>query len=54
MIFHNIAVFLCIVDKKKKNDCPLFISFTASPLYEDFLGIICHNWLYFAILTYIN
>ncbi len=24
------------------------------PLYEEFLGIICHSLLYFAILTYIN
>ncbi len=32
----------------------IFINFTGSPLYEDFLGIICHSLLYFAILTYIN
>jgi len=30
-----------------------FITFTGSPLYEEFLGIICHSLLYFAI-TYIN
>ncbi len=24
------------------------------PLNEEFLGIICHSLLYFAILTYIN
>ncbi len=31
------------------------ISFTGSPPYEGFLGIIiCHSLLYFAILTYIN
>ncbi len=32
----------------------IFINFTDSPLYEEFLGIMCHNLLYFAILTYIN
>ncbi len=31
-----------------------FISFTDSPLYEEFLGIICHKSFYSAILTYIN
>ncbi len=36
--------------------CPLklFISFTGSPVYEEFLAIKCHSFLYFAILTYIN
>ncbi len=28
--------------------------FTDSPLYEEFLGVMCHSLLYFAILTYIN
>ncbi len=32
----------------------MFISFTGSPLYEEFLGTICYSLLYFAILTYIN
>ncbi len=31
-----------------------FISFTGSPPYENFWGIICHSLLYFAIFTYIN
>ncbi len=30
------------------------INFTGSPLYEEFLGKICHILLYFATLTYIN
>ncbi len=30
------------------------INITGSPLYEEFLGIICHSSLYLAILTYIN
>ncbi len=36
--------------------CPLkiCISFTGSPLYEEFLAIKCHSFLYFAILAYIN
>ncbi len=32
----------------------IFINFIGSPLYEEFLDIICHGLLYFAILTYIN
>ncbi len=32
----------------------IFISFTGSPLYEEFWGITCHSLLYFAILSYIN
>ncbi len=32
----------------------IFINFIGSPLYEEFLEIICHSLLYFAILTYIN
>ncbi len=31
-----------------------FIHFTGSPLYESFLGIMCHSLLYFVILTNIN
>ncbi len=31
----------------------LIPNFTASPLYEVFLGIICHSSLNFAIFTYI-
>ncbi len=30
----------------------IFINFTSSPLYEEFLCIICDSLLYFAILTY--
>ncbi len=29
----------------------MFISFTGSPVYEEYLGIISHSLLYFAILT---
>ncbi len=29
----------------------IFLNFTGSPLYEEFLGIICHSLLYFSILT---
>ncbi len=33
----------------------IVVNFTGSPLvYEYFLGIMCHNLFYFAVLTYIN
>ncbi len=32
----------------------IFTNFIGNPLYEEFLDIICHSLLYFAILTYIN
>ncbi len=39
---------------KKLKNIFFFINFTGSPLYEEFLGQICHGLLYFAILIYIN
>ncbi len=58
-------VALAIKEKTLKQNmleskCPnnfwsqIFISFTGSPLYEAFWGIMCHSLLYFPILTYIN
>jgi len=32
----------------------IFINFTGDPLYDEFLDIICHRLIYFAILTYID
>ncbi len=32
----------------------IFTNVVGSPLREEVLGIICHNLLYFAILTYIK
>jgi len=32
----------------------IFISSSGSPLYEEYVGMICHSSLYLAILTYIN